>query len=102
MDKLRLKIEVIEANLKDKSTDYKHLEEIIDDIKDFIVELDKKSAISEEKMSHIMYLMGSFKEQLDMVQKSGNKMNDKSRDLVEKVLMALLGGLITFIFNQKG
>ena len=56
-------------------------------------------AIHTEKQSHLFYRIEMLQKELEIIESRGDKTNDRQKDLIEKALMAFLGGLITYIFS---
>lgn len=93
------KLKHIELVLQNNVTDTEQLKEVVSELKEVVSDLDKHAAIQSEKQSHLYYRIEQLQRQIEVLEASGEKTNDKQRDLVEKALMAFLGGLITYIFS---
>ncbi|MGV3184514.1 hypothetical protein [Staphylococcus epidermidis] len=96
------KLKEIENNLQNHKTDSVELRNVVNALRDIVQSLDKDMAIHSEKQSHLFYRIEQMQREIELLDEKGEKGNDKQRDIVEKALMAFLGGLITYIFNTMG
>ncbi|OLF87090.1 hypothetical protein SP3_00168 [Bacillus phage fHSPT3] len=96
------KLKEIENTLQNHKTDTVELRNVVNDLRDIVQSLDKDMAIHSEKQSHLFYRIEQMQREIELLDEKGEKGNDKQRDIVEKALMAFLGGLITYIFNTMG
>lgn len=94
-----LKLQEIESVLQDQDNTTKDLKSVVNDLKSIVQALDKDAAIQAEKQSHLFYRIEQLQRELETLEGRGEKGTDRQRDLVEKALMALLGGLLTYIFS---
>lgn len=94
-----LKLQEIESVLQDQNSSTKELKGIVSDLKKVVQDLDKDNAIQAEKQSHMFYRIEQLQRELETIEGRGERGSDRQRDLVEKALMAVLGGLITYIFS---
>lgn len=64
-----------------------------------ITALDKDTAIQEEKNSNIFYQLEQLERRLEELERSSEKNSDNTRQFVEKIVMLIIGGLVTWLFN---
>lgn len=93
------KLKHIELALQEHENDTEQLKQVVEELKSIVQALDKEMAIKDEKQSHLFYRIEMLQKQIEDIEARGDKTSDKQRDLVEKALMAFLGGLITYIFS---
>lgn len=96
------KLKEIENTLQNHKTDTVELRNVVNDLRDIVQSLDKDMAIHSEKQSHLFYRIEQMQREIELLDEKGEKGSDKQRDIVERALMAFLGGLITYIFNTMG
>lgn len=96
------KLKEIENTLQNHKTDTVELRNVVNDLRDIVQSLDKDMAIHSEKQSHLFYRIEQMQREIELLDEKGEKGNDRQRDIIEKALMAFLGGLITYIFNTMG
>lgn len=89
----------IELILQNHENDKEQLKEVVAELREVVIDLDKNAAIYSEKQSHLVFRVEQLQRQIDSLEVSGAKTNDRQRDLIEKALMAFLGGLITYLFS---
>ena len=94
-----LKLQEIESVLQDQENSAKELKSVIEELKKIVQALDKDMAIYAEKQSHLIYRIEQLQREIEVLEGKGEKGNDRQRDLVEKALFALLGGLITYMYS---
>jgi chromosome segregation ATPase len=93
------KLKHIELVVQDHETGTSNLKQVVTDLKDIVQDLDKSMAIQIEKQSHLFYRIEQLQKEIEALEENGEKTNNRQRDLIEKALMAFLGGLITYIFS---
>lgn len=96
------KLKEIENTLQNHKTETVELRNVVNDLRDIVQSLDKDMAIHSEKQSHLFYRIEQMQREIELLDEKGEKGSDKQRDIIEKALMAFLGGLITYIFNTMG
>lgn len=64
-----------------------------------ITALDKDTSIQEEKNSNIFYQLEQLERRLEELERSSEKNSDNTRQFVEKIVMLIIGGLVTWLFN---
>lgn len=94
-----LKLQEIESVLQEQNNSSKELKGVVTELKGIVQALDKDAAIHAEKQSHMFYRIEQLQREIDVLEGRGERGSDRQRDLVEKALMAVLGGLITYIFS---
>lgn len=65
----------------------------------YITALDKDTSIQEEKNSNIFYQLEQLERRLEELERSSEKDSDNTRQFVEKIVMLIIGGLVTWLFN---
>lgn len=78
---------------------YNEISEIQRETSSIVTSLDKDYAIQGEKNSNIFYQLEQLERRLEELERNSEKSNDNTRQFVEKVLMLLIGGLVTWLFN---
>lgn len=97
-----LKLQEIETVLQDQENSAAELKDVIDELKGIVQNLDKDMAIQAEKQSHLLFRIEQLQRELQVLESRSEKGSDKQRALIENVLMAVIGGLITYIFSLAG
>ena len=64
-----------------------------------ITTLDKDISIQEEKNSNIFYQLEQLERRLEELERTSEKNSDNTRQFVEKIVMLIIGGLVTWLFN---
>ena len=64
-----------------------------------ITALDKDTSIQEEKNSNIFYQLEQLERRLEELERTSEKNSDNTRQFVEKIVMLIIGGLVTWLFN---
>lgn len=93
------KLRHIEVILQNQKTDTEKLKEVVSELKAVVSDLDKNAAIQSEKQSHLYYRVEQLQKQIESLEASGEKTDDRQRDLIEKALMLFIGGLISYLFS---
>lgn len=89
----------LENTVQEQDSSLGQIKQVIEEVKGVIQDLDKTVAIQAEKQSHLFYRIEQLEKELVVLGSQGEKTNNRQRDLVEKALMAFLGGLITYVFS---
>lgn len=83
-----------------------HLQKIYNEISELqretgsiVSSLDKDQAIQGEKNSNIFYQLEQLERRLEELERNSEKSNDNTRQFVEKILMLVIGALVTWLFN---
>lgn len=98
-NELVYKLKTLEAALSTQEQSVEQLKKVVEELSSVVKELDKVLAIHSEKQSHLFYRVEQLQREVEMLEASGEKTTSRHQDLVEKALMAFLGGLITYIFS---
>ena len=53
----------------------------------------------EEKNSNIFYQLEQLERRLEELERTSEKSSDNTRQFVEKIVMLIIGGLVTWLFN---
>lgn len=61
--------------------------------------VDKEQAIQGEKNSNIFYQLEKLEERLEELERNSDKKDDNTRQFVEKIIMLVIGGLVTWLFS---
>jgi chromosome segregation ATPase len=93
------KLKHIEDRLQNNDNATDELKGIINELKGVVTSLDKNAAIQDQKHSHLFYRVEQLQKEIELIEDKGAKKNDNQRALVEKAVMAFLGGLITYLFS---
>lgn len=64
-----------------------------------ITALDKDMSIQGEKNINIFYQLEQLEKRLGDLERSSEKSSDNTRQFVEKIVMLIIGGLVTWLFN---
>lgn len=64
-----------------------------------ITALDKDISIQEQKNSNIFYQLEQLERRLEELERTSEKNSDNTRQFVEKIVMLIIGGLVTWLFN---
>jgi chromosome segregation ATPase len=96
------KLKSIEERLQNNANETTELKGIVGELKNVVQSLDKNAAIQDQKHSHLFYRVEQLQKEIELIESKGDKKGDSQRALVEKALMAFLGGLITYLFSLLG
>uniref|UniRef100_A0AAU8GRX9 Hemolysin n=1 Tax=Mammaliicoccus phage MSShimriz1 TaxID=3230127 RepID=A0AAU8GRX9_9VIRU len=97
IEKIRNQIQ--EKGYIDRET-YKSLDEDVERLKSIIHDLDKDLAVNSEKQSAIYIQLDRLDEKIDELKKNTKSKDDKKKDTTEKVLLLVLGAILSFVFNK--
>ncbi|XWX32499.1 hemolysin [Staphylococcus phage PG-2021_76] len=97
IEKIRNQIQ--EKGYIDRET-YKSLDEDVERLKSIIHDLDKDLAVNSEKQSAIYVQLDRLDEKIDELKKNTKSKDDKKKDTTEKVLLLVLGAILSFVFNK--
>ena len=64
-----------------------------------ITALDKDISIQEEKNSNILYQLEQLERRLEDLERTSEKNSENTRQFVEKIVLLIIGGLVTWLFN---
>lgn len=96
------KLQKIESVIQDQESDITELNRVVDELKDIVQDLDKNMAIQAEKQAHLLSRIDFLQGQIRVLEDQKDKGNDNQRQLIENTLIAILGGIIAYIFNLGG
>lgn len=96
------KLQKIESVIQDQESDTTELKQVVDELKGIVQNLDKNMAIQAEKQAHLLSRIDYLQGQIQVLENQKDKGNDNQRQLIENTLMAILGGIIAYIFNLGG
>lgn len=97
IEKIRNQIQ--EKGYIDNET-YKALDKDVERLKSIIHDLDKDLAVNSEKQSAIYVQLDRLDEKIDELKKNTKSKDDKKKDTTEKVLLLVLGAILSFVFNK--
>lgn len=101
---LSQKVETLKENIQTKgyidSTTFKELENRVNLLSDAVKDLDKDVAIKQEKQAQIYIQIDRLDELIKEMKTSTSTKEDKKKDTIEKVLLLIIGGIISFVFNK--
>lgn len=101
---LSQRIEDLRFQIQDKgyisSDTYKDLEDKVSALSDFVKDLDKDIAIKQEKQAQIYIQIERLDEMIKDIKTTSTTKEDKKKDVVEKILLLIIGAIISFVFNR--
>lgn len=97
IEKIRNQIQ--ERDYIDKET-YNSLDKDVERLKSIIHDLDKDLAVNSEKQSAIYVQLDRLDEKIEELKKNTKSKDDKKKDTTEKVLLLVLGAILSFVFNK--
>lgn len=97
VEKIRNQIQ--EKGYIDKDT-YNSLDKDVERLKSIIHDLDKDLAVNSEKQSAIYVQLDRLDEKIEELKKNTKSKDDKKKDTTEKVLLLVLGAILSFVFNK--
>lgn len=101
---LSQRIEDLRFQIQDKgyisSDTYKDLEDKVSALSDFVKDLDKDIAIKQEKQTQIYIQIERLDEMIKDIKTTSTTKEDKKKDVVEKILLLIIGAIISFVFNR--
>lgn len=104
VEKLVKQIDTIRNQIQDKGyidrDTYTALEKEVDELRIMIMNLDKELALNSEKQQAVYIQLERLDEKIQDLATSTKFKDDKKRDTTEKVLLLILGAIISFIFNK--
>lgn len=103
-DDLSQKVEDLKKQIQDKgyidNATFKELNDRVNILSDFVKDLDKDMAIKQEKQAQIYIQIDRLNELIKEMKTSTTTKEDKKKDTIEKVLLLIIGGVISFVFNK--
>lgn len=104
VDELFKKVESISNTIQEKgyidSDTFKKLENEVDELKSIVTTLDKELAVNVERQTPIYIQLESLDEKVKELAESTKDKDDKKSERVEKVLLLVLGAIVSFVFNK--
>lgn len=97
VEKIRNQIQ--EKGYIDKDT-YNSLDKDVERLKSIIHDLDKDLAVNSEKQSAIYVQLDRLDEKIEELKNNTKSKDDKKKDTTEKVLLLVLGAILSFVFNK--
>lgn len=97
IEKIRNQIQ--EKGYIDKDT-YNSLDKDVERLKSIIHDLDKDLAVNSEKQSAIYVQLDRLDEKIEELKNNTKSKDDKKKDTTEKVLLLVLGAILSFVFNK--
>lgn len=94
-----IKTKIQEGSYIDKNT-FKELELEVSELRKLIVNIDKDVAVNSEKQSAIYIQLDRLDEKITELTKSTETKDTRKKDTTEKVLLLVLGAILSFIFNK--
>lgn len=104
VDDLFKKVESISNTIQEKGyidgETFKKLEEEVDELKEIVATLDKELAVNVERQTPIYIQLERLDEKVKELAESTKDKDDKKSERVEKVLLLVLGAIVSFVFNK--
>ena len=101
---LSQKVETLKENIQTKgyidNATFKELETRVNLLSDTVKDLDKDVAIKQEKQAQIYIQIDRLDELIKDMKTSTSTKEDKKKDTIEKFLLLIIGGIISFVFNK--
>lgn len=101
---LSQKVETLKENIQTKgyidNATFKELETRVNLLSDAVKDLDKDVAIKQEKQAQIYIQIDRLDELIKDMKTSTSTKEDKKKDTIEKFLLLIIGGIISFVFNK--
>lgn len=94
-----LKLQEIETVLQDQENSTAELKHVVEELRGIVHNLDRDRAVQDEKVAHLIFRIEQLQNELKILETKHEKGSDKQRQLIENALMAILGGLIAYIFK---
>lgn len=104
----------LEARIQSEELSYHELAKIVEDLRkltvdiqqqteksedaygEIIASVDKDLAVTSEKLSNVFYQLGQLDKRITALEDYKAKSSDNIRSIIEKIFMAILGGLVTY------
>ena len=97
VEKIRNQIQ--EKGYIDKDT-YNSLDKDVERLKSIIHDLDKDLAVNSEKQSAIYVQLDRLDDKIEELKNNTKSKDDKKKDTTEKLLLLVLGAILSFVFNK--
>ena len=114
---IQAQLRALEAQIQSEELSYRELAKIVEDLRkltvdiqqqteksedaygEIIASVDKDLAVTSEKLSNVFYQLGQLDKRITALEDYKAKSSDNIRSSIEKIFMAILGGLVTYGVN---
>lgn len=111
---IQAQLRALEARIQSEELSYRELAKIVEDLRkltvdiqqqtdksedaygEIIASVDKDLAVTSEKLSNVFYQLGQLDKRITALEDYKAKSSDNIRSIIEKIFMAILGGLVTY------
>ena len=111
---IQAQLRALEARIQSEELSYRELAKIVEDLRkltvdiqqqteksedaygEIIASVDKDLAVTSEKLSNVFYQLGQLDKRITALEDYKAKSSDNIRSNIEKIFMAILGGLVTY------
>ena len=111
---IQAQLRALEARIQSEELSYRELAKIVEDLRkltvdiqqqtdksedaygEIIASVDKDLAVTSEKLSNVFYQLGQLDKRITALEDYRAKSSDNIRSSIEKIFMAILGGLVTY------
>ena len=111
---IQAQLRALEARIQSEELSYRELAKIVEDLRkltvdiqqqtdksedaygEIIASVDKDLAVTSEKLSNVFYQLGQLDKRITALEDYKAKSSDNIRSSIEKIFMAILGGLVTY------
>lgn len=111
---IQAQLRALEARIQSEELSYRELAKIVEDLRKLTVDIqqqteksedaygeivasvDKDLAVTSEKLSNVFYQLGQLDKRITALEDYKAKSSDNIRSSIEKIFMAILGGLVTY------
>lgn len=111
---IQAQLRALEARIQSEELSYRELAKIVEDLRkltvdiqqqteksedaygEIIASVDKDLAVTSEKLSNVFYQLGQLDKRITALEDYRAKSSDNIRSSLEKIFMAILGGLVTY------
>ena len=111
---IQVQLRALEARIQSEELSYRELAKIVEDLRkltvdiqqqtdksedaygEIIASVDKDLAVTSEKLSNVFYQLGQLDKRITALEDYKAKSSDNIRSSIEKIFMAILGGLVTY------
>lgn len=78
---------------------YSELNEDRNEQEAIISSVDREQAIQVEKNTNIFYQLGQLEKRISELERTKDESSEKTKDMIEKIMMLVIGGLVTYVFS---
>ena len=111
---IQAQLRALEARIQSEELSYRELAKIVEDLRkltvdiqqqtdksedaygEIIASVDKDLAVTSEKLFNVFYQLGQLDKRITALEDYKAKSSDNIRSSIEKIFMAILGGLVTY------